>query len=82
MPAGPVSRSELERVEAMLQDLKVELGSANKLKTEVQKRGISLSDGVEYGPGLRAALRSKETRTVKLDQAKGFPLAKKCLVTL
>ena len=72
----------LALVEEMLENLKVSESLSNtKLKEVVRERGICLRDGVEYGPELKAKLRSKpKLYKVRLQEAKHFPLAKKCLI--
>lgn len=75
-------KSSLAAIDNMLRNLKLELGSMEKLKKEVKKMGICLQDGTEHGKGLRGALRGDKALMVSKELAKQFPYAKKCLVEL
>lgn len=79
----------IEAVQQMLEDLKLENGwSKAKLKEEVRERGICLRNAHEYGKReLRRLIRSekdepedKKFYIVRKKEAKGYPLAKMCLV--
>ena len=72
----------LKAIDDMLAQLKLELGSMNKLKKEVEERGICLRNGRELGDGLRRALRSGAQPTVNRHLAKDYAFAKKCLIVL
>lgn len=76
------SKHALRIIEEELAELKLELGSMNKLAKEVKERGICLRDGSEHGVKLRSALRSHRALPVDKEMAKRFPHAKKCLITV
>ena len=72
----------MEQVEAMLNALTLDLGSVKKMKEAVRDRGICLRNGKEYGKDLPRKLRENRGLCVHINDAKTYPLAKKCLVAL
>ena len=64
----------LALVEEMLENLKVSESLSNtQLKEVVRERGICLRDGVEYGPELKAKLRSKKGKQYKVHLEEAIP---------
>ena len=79
----------IEAVQHMLEELKVSKGWSNtKLKEEVRQRGICLRNAHEYGKReLKRRIKSEKDvpedekfYIVRKEEAKGYPLAKMCLV--
>jgi hypothetical protein len=74
--------SVIARIDAMLNVLRHELGSMNKLIKEIHARGICLRTGDEFGPTLQTRLKRDGNLRVSVNQARPFTYARKCLVTL
>jgi hypothetical protein len=80
MPRAQEHIDSLEDVEKMLEALKLDLGSVNKMKDAVRERGICLRNGKEYGHKLPRMLHRDPDLRVHIANVKCYPLAKKCLV--
>ena len=76
-----VDADAMSAIERMLRDLMVSNDwSKNKLKAEVQERGICLRNGQECGRGLPRVLKKNPNLVVAKEKAKRSPLTKMCLV--
>ena len=79
--ANSSCRKSLREIEEMLRELMINNDwSKNKLKAEVQERGICLRNGKEYGTGLPRMLKKNPNLIVAKGKAKQSPLTKMCLV--